>query len=132
MNRKQAREAAVKLVYEWDMGGDAWEDTITGLLEIEPGEEELEYTLSVYNGVKEHCRLHDEKIQKYAHGWRVERMAKVDLAILRVACEELSQKIVPSGVVINEAVEISREYSIDKAGSFINGVLGSISRDGDV
>ena len=129
MNRKQAREAAMKLVYEWELGGDAWEDTITGLLEIMPGEAELDYTLKLYNGVKQHVSELDESIQRYSSGWKLDRMAKVDLAILRIACEEMTYCDVPSGVVINEAVEISRTYSIEKAGSFINGILGSMSRD---
>lgn len=129
MNRRQAREAAMRLVYEWEMGGDAWENTITDLLEIKPGEAELDYTLGLYNAVKERCEALDERIQRFSSGWRIDRMARVDLAILRVACRELENAVVPPAVVINEAVELSRVYSSEKAGSFINGILGNMSRE---
>ena len=60
--------------------------------------------------------------------WTVERLARVDLAILRLAAYELMLGELPAGIVINEAVELANQYSTDKAGPFINGVLGNLSR----
>lgn len=128
MNRVQARAAAMKLIYEWEMGGDGGEDTLQGILEIDPGEAEYDYTQQVVAGVKENVSRLDELIAKYAAGWKLDRLTRVDLAILRLGAYELAQKQVPAGVVINEAVELSQIYSTDKAGAFVNGVLGGISR----
>ena len=63
-----------------------------------------------------------------AHGWSLERMNRVDLAILRVAVFEILAGQVPEPVVVNEAVELSKQYSTERSPAFINGVLGSIRR----
>ena len=129
MNRTQARAAAMKLVYEWEMGGDGGDDTWRELLEIKPGEDEAEYMQAVFEGVRDNRAALDEKIERFAHGWKLDRLSKVDLAILRVAAYELSQGKEPGGAVIQEAVQLSEKYSTDKASSFVNGVLGAMARE---
>ena len=128
MDRKTARAHAMKLIYEWEMGGDGGDETRLNLLEIEPGERESEYMNRMFTGVVEHVDEIDQKISAFARGWTIERIMRVDLAILRLGVFELSLGEVPAGVVINEAVELANEFSTDKAGAFINGVLGNISR----
>jgi N utilization substance protein B len=128
MNRTQARAAAMKLVYEWEMGGDGGEDTCRELLEITPGEDEIEYMRMLFDGVREHVSALDEKIERFSHGWKLERLSKVDLAILRVAAYELGENREPAGAVIQEAVQLTEKYSSDKAGAFVNGVLGAMAR----
>lgn len=130
MNRTQARAAAMKLVYEWEMGGDGGDDTCRELLEIKPGEDEAEYMQTVFEGVRANQAALDEKIERFAHGWKLDRFSKVDLAILRVAAYELTQGKEPGGAVIQEAVQLSEKYSTDKASSFVNGVLGAMAREG--
>lgn len=130
MNRTQARAAAMKLVYEWEMGGDGGDDTCRELLEIKPGEDEVEYMQAVFEGVRDNKAALDEKIERFTRGWKLDRLSKVDLAILRVAAYELSQGKEPGGAVIQEAVQLSEKYSTDKASSFINGVLGAMAREG--
>ena len=130
MNRTQARAAAMKLVYEWEMGGDGGDDTCRELLEIKPGEDEAEYMQTVFEGVRANQAALDEKIERFAHGWKLDRLSKVDLAILRVAAYELTQGKEPGGAVIQEAVQLSEKYSTDKASSFVNGVLGAMAREG--
>lgn len=130
MNRTQARAAAMKLVYEWEMGGDGGDDTCRELLEIKPGEDEAEYMQTVFEGVRDNQAALDEKIERFAHGWKLDRLSKVDLAILRVAAYELTQGKEPGGAVIQEAVQLSEKYSTDKASSFVNGVLGAMAREG--
>ena len=129
MNRTQARAAAMKLVYEWEMGGDGGDDTCHELLEIKPGEDETEYMQTVFEGVRANRAALDEKIERFAHGWKLDRLSKVDLAILRVAAYELLQGKEPGGAVIQEAVQLSEKYSTDKASSFVNGVLGAMARE---
>lgn len=129
MNRTQARAAAMKLVYEWEMGGDGGDDTCRELLEIKPGEDEAEYMQAVFEGVRATQAALDERIERFAHGWKLDRLSKVDLAILRVAAYELAQGKEPGGAVIQEAVQLSEKYSTDKASSFVNGVLGAMARE---
>lgn len=128
MDRTQARAAAMKLVYEWEMGGDGGEDTRLGLLEIKPGEAETDYMEALVSGVQTHVAELDSQIARYAVGWKLERINRVDLSILRVAVYELTvAKLVPA-VAVNEALELARAYSTPEAVSFINGVLGSLLR----
>ena len=128
MDRKIARAHAMKLIYEWEMGGDGGEDTRINLLGVEPTENEADYMNRMVSGVISKAEELDQQISAHLRSWSIERITKVDLAILRLAAYELMLGEVPAGVAINEAVELANQYSTDKAGSFINGVLGSLSR----
>ena len=128
MDRKTARAHAMKLIYEWEMGGEGGEETRMNLLGVEPGESESEYMNSMFSGVVSRVEEIDGRISEFSKGWSLERITRVDLAILRLGTYELMLGKVPAGVVINEAVELANAYSTDKAGAFINGVLGNISR----
>lgn len=128
MDRKIARAHAMKLIYEWEMGGDGGEDTRINLLGIEPGERESQFMNRMVEGVMVNEEKLDAGISAHLRGWTIDRLSKVDLAILRLGAYELMLGEIPAGVVINEAVELANQYSSDKAGSFINGVLGSLSR----
>ena len=128
MDRRTARTHAMKLIYEWEMGGEGGEDTRLGLLDLQPDEQDTEYMDRMFEGVVAHVDEIDQKIAEFSRGWSLERIVRVDLAILRMATYELMLGEVPAGVVINEAVELANEFSTDKASTFINGVLGSISR----
>jgi len=128
MDRTLARAQAMKLIYEWEMGGDGGEDTRLDLLEIKPGEQEVGYMDRMVDGVLNNVDEIDRRLSAFLKGWTVERLTRVDLAILRLATYELTLGKEPESVIINEAVELGNLYSTDKAGAFINGVLGSLSR----
>ena len=89
MKRSVARARAMQMVYEWELGGDGGEDTKLGLLEIKPDESEADYVDSLVAGVTENKADIDAKIEKYAIGWTLERISRVDLSILRVAVYEM-------------------------------------------
>ena len=129
MDRRIARVHAMKLIYEWEMGGDGGEDTRIELLGVEPGENETEYMNGMYDGVVNNRDEIDRQISDHLRGWTIDRLSRVDLAILRLGVYELMLKETAAGIVINEAVELANQYSTEKAGAFINGVLGSISRE---
>ena len=78
--------------------------------------------------MREHADEIDATLTKYLRDWTVERLTRVDLAILRLAAYELSLGKTPASVVINEAVELANQFSTDKAGAFVNGVLGNLAR----
>lgn len=128
MDRTSARAAAMKLLYEWEMGGDGGEDTRTGMLEIQPGEKETDYMETLFAGVMENVNEIDQTIAKYAVGWKLDRIMRVDLTILRLAIYELNYTDLSDAVAVNEALELARSYSTPEAVSFVNGVLGSMLR----
>lgn len=129
MERTVARAQAMKLIYEWEMGGDGGEETRLNLLEVKPNEHEADYMNRMFEGVTANVQAIDARIAGYLKGWTIDRLTRVDLAILRLAVYELTLKEDPRGAVINEAVELANQYSTDKAGGFINGVLGNLARD---
>lgn len=128
MERKTARAHAMKLIYEWEMGGDGGKETRLNLLEVEPGERESEFMNRIFEGVVTRTEEIDKKISEFSRGWSVDRITRVDLAILRLGTLELLLNELPHGIIINEAVELANTYSTDKAGTFVNGVLGNIAR----
>jgi N utilization substance protein B len=126
-----ARAQAMKLIYEWEMGGDGGEETRLDLLEVRPDESDVDFMNKLFEGVVANVRQIDEAIAPFLRGWTLDRVTRVDLAILRLAAHELMLNENPRGVVINEAVELANQYSTDKAGGFINGVLGNLGRSLD-
>lgn len=71
----------------------------------------------------------DHMIAQAAPTWPINKINKVDLAILRLAVSELAQKVTPTKVIVDEAVELAKEYGTDSSPSFINGVLGKLIID---
>lgn len=128
MDRTSARAAAMQLLYEWEMGGDGGADTREGMLEIKPGEKEIDYMEALVSGVIEHVAEIDETVAKYAVGWKLDRIMRVDLTVLRLAIFEINYTGLSDAVAVNEALELARSYSTPEAVSFINGVLGSMLR----
>ena len=126
-----ARAHAMKLIYEWEMGGDGGEDTRLNLLEVRPDEKYADFMNRMFEGVVANVDAIDARLTPFLKGWTIDRVTRVDLAILRLATHELMLGKTPRSVVINEAVELANQYSTDKAGSFINGVLGNLGRSLD-
>ena len=132
MARSLARETAMKLVYAQMMGGEYGEETIEGLIEFRPTKDDRQYLDETVSAVVSRRAALDAIIAKYLVKWTIDRLARVDLSILRLAVFELTcRKDIPAAVVINEAVELSHVYSTEDAGAFINGVLGYVNRAGE-
>jgi N utilization substance protein B len=92
-------------------------------------EEVGEYAKELYEGVTEHVDEIDEIISSFSNGWKLNRIPKVNLSILRLAVYEINYvESVPRSVAINEAVELAKKYSGKEDASFINGILGSYVR----
>lgn len=128
MNRTEARAAAMKLIYEWQLGGDGGEETRLGLLDIRPGEEEADFMDALVAGVQESTDELDALIEQYAANWRIERIERVTLAVLRLAIYELTYGELSANVIINEALELTRTYASPESVAFVNGILGSVQR----
>ncbi|MBN7572653.1 MULTISPECIES: transcription antitermination factor NusB [Clostridium] len=133
MNRKLSREKAMELLFGMTLSKDTMEDAVEAFVENYEGdikEIDLTYVKQVLIGVNNNKEAIDKVIQDNLHNWKIERISKVNLSILRIATYELLyDKEVPRGVAINEALEITRRYSDEKSVSFINGVLDKIKQD---
>ena len=130
MGRIIAREATMKLLYQMEVNSDYSEETIKVFFENNDlSDDEKDYAEHVIEGVLNNLDTIDENIEKYTKEWKINRLAKVDLAVLRIAIYEmLFRKDIPIEVCINEAIEICKKYSTDESSRFINGVLGSFVR----
>ncbi len=90
-------------------------------------EEERQEIVDKTTKLLEHLNEIDEKISENSKGWKIDRIAKAELAVLRVAVyEALYDDSVPVGVAVNEAVELAKEYGEDNGPVFVNGILGKI------
>lgn len=119
MRRSDQRRDAVFANYQRDVTGRPLADLIADAKPL---------TRELAEGVDEHREELDETIAEHAKGWTVDRIAPLDLNVMRVALYEIEEGT-PVEVAINEALEIAKEYSGAEAPKFINGVLGSIVRE---
>ena len=129
--RRRARELAIQVLFHLEFTpGDP--NRAFGLIcENFPVRESLkDFALALVLGVSEKRALLDGVIRKASRNWRLERMSKFDISILRVAAYEIMfMEDIPPKVSINEAVELAKRYGSEESGSFINGVLDHIFSD---
>lgn len=132
MSRRSAREEVMKLVYQIIMNKSNSEEALKNFYENQENElpnEEKEYIDNCVSGIERNSEKIDKYIEEYSKGWKVNRISKVDLAIMRVAIYEmLERKDIPNAVAVNEAIELAKKYSSEKSSSFINGILGNVIR----
>lgn len=130
MGRRASRETAMKLLYQLEIQKEDREDQINRVFEEnEVDENDRQYILDVVNGVTNNKDHIDRVIEKYSKGWKIGRISKVDLSILRLSVYEISfRDDIPFNVSINEAVELAKKYSSEEAGAFVNGILGKVPR----
>ena len=145
MSRKTARAAAMQMIFERISGGHGGEETlrmvydelredglpgVESIRQKEPDEEDRAYITAALEGVLAHLEEIDSRIEKTAVGWTLDRMALVDLTILRLAVWEiLYAQDVPGSVSISEAVELTDRFSDPGDKAFVNGILGTILRE---
>ncbi|NLV88622.1 MAG: transcription antitermination factor NusB [Tissierellia bacterium] len=130
MGRKQAREGTMKLIYQMEINNEFSEEALSLYFEnfsFDPAEKD--YIVDAFTKIRDNIETIDTHIQNSLEGWHISRLAKIDLAILRIALYEiLFRDDIPVEVSINEAIETAKKYSSEDSYKFINGVLGSIVR----
>lgn len=133
--RHRAREAAVQMLYQWEVGRSSMPDvTQTFWLHDQPAAESLAeagraFADKLATGVADTVGALDPVIVEAAEHWRIERMNVMDRLILRLAVYEfLHEPATPSRVIINEALELARTFSNDDSVRFVNGILDAIRR----
>jgi N utilization substance protein B len=123
--RHQQRERALSLLYEAELKGEDPVEVAEGLA-VPPDP----YVRTLLEGAVATRAEADRRIATAAVGWPLDRMAVIDRLAMRLAVAELlDPEGPPTAVVIDEAVELVKEYSTDESGSFVNGILATIAAD---
>lgn len=130
MKRRDAREQAFLLIFEMSFHDEEAKATIAQAIECRDLEVD-EFASNLAGSAQERREEVDKLISEYSTRWKIDRISRVALALLRMAiCEILeAYSDVPIGVSINEAVELAKKYGGEEDAPFINGVLGAIVRD---
>ena len=128
MKRREARECALKILYQMDIRQEKSDLILTDFWDSFPeGEKNREFAEKIVKTVEEKFLLIDELISKVAINWKLGRMSYIDRNILRIAtCEMLFFDEIPPVVSINEAIEIAKVYGTDDSPKFVNGILNKI------
>lgn len=118
-DRRAARERALGFLYE----AETRSCSVQEVLDAQPLDVD-EFAADLAAGTEANLDDIDELLNDHSRGWPVERMPAMDRAILRMATYELAQRLdVPTAVVLNEAVDLAKQYSTEKSGAFVNGLL---------
>jgi len=131
--RREGREAAVQLLFYWDLNvrQPLDETGLTGFWQLRTANQPTrEFATRVANGVIAEQEAIDEKISRYTANYELKRISAVDRNILRVAIYEmLFCNDVPPIVAINEAIDIAKKFGTEESGKFVNGVLDRVKLD---
>ena len=129
--RRVARECALQMLYEFDVGKLASAVIVESFWEMNEHPKKVrEFANKLFEGSVGRLKEIDKAIQQHTKNWRLSRMAAVDRNILRLAVYEiLFDAKTPGTVVINEALEIAKKFSTHESAQFVNGILDSIKRD---
>jgi len=123
--RREARERALGLCYELETRGFSVEELLASL-NAPPDP----YAATLVSGVDDHREEIDALLRKLSEHWALERMPAVDRALLRIGSYELGwEPDLPTAVVIDEAVDLAREYSTKDSGRFVNALLSRVAEE---
>jgi N utilization substance protein B len=129
--RRQNRTAAFRFLYQWEMNppDDIAADLHEFLEKLEKEENYFNYAIELVDGILDKLEEIDSLINELVANWEFSRIAKTDLAILRLGVYEILYRLdVPPVVVIDEALEISKDFCSDNSRKFLNGVLDQASK----
>jgi N utilization substance protein B len=129
--RRVARECALQMLYEFDVGKHDCEEIVRSFWEMNEHPQKVrDFANQLFQGSLSRIKEIDRTIQQHTKNWRLSRMAAVDRNILRLAVFEfISDSRTPGTVVINEALEIAKKFSTHESAQFVNGILDSIKND---
>ena len=131
LSRTAARELAFELIFEWTFRNESIADILDAAVEARQVENDP-FARETACGVIEHLSQIDETICEHLKGWSITRISKVALSVLRLSVYEILFTDIPDSVSINEAVELAKKYGGDDDPSYVNGVLGGVTRGREV
>ncbi len=125
--RRKAREYALQMLFQWEIGRQAPARVEAGFWKNARAEKTTRaFANQLFEGAVAESAAVDELITRHSTNWRLDRMAAIDRAVLRLAVAELRSGTSPPKVVINEALELAKKFSSEEAAPFINGILDAI------
>ncbi len=129
--RRKGRILAFQALYSWDISqGDDSRVRAFEWLEGEEEEEAVSFARLILAGTLENVDSIDEILQEHMENWQLDRVSRVDLAILRLSVYSLlHQSDIPARVTINEAIEIAKQFGSDESYRFVNGVLDAVRKN---
>lgn len=132
MSRRLARQIAFQTLFQIDLAKSSTEDSLQQRLsDVVLAPDDEQYVYRAVRGVKEHMNAINAQISAVSKDWEIGRLGTVDRNILRLAVYEIVfMDDIPVRVSINEAVELAKEFGDRNSPRFINGVLGTVVRDG--
>lgn len=128
MGRRASREMAMKLLYQLEIQKEDREAQKKLFFEENTlAEKDVAYINNVIDGVYSNQEFINNMIEVHAKDWKIGRISKVDISIMRLSIYEICfRDDIPYNVSINEAVELAKKYSNEDAGSFVNGILSKV------
>jgi transcription antitermination protein NusB len=125
--RHKARQYALQMLFQWEIGRQDPKRIKEGFWRIAKAEKSTRaFANDLFEGVVKHAPELDALVTAHTDNWRLERLALIDRAILRLGVYELRRGATPRKVVVNEAVELAKTFSSEEAAGFVNGVLDSV------
>ena len=120
-----ARKLIIQLIFQKESSNEKWETIIEHYINKRKSDEEMKkWAIKTAKDLFDKKEICDKKINTYAIEWELNRISKVDLAILRLAIYELLFTKTPYTIIANEAIELSKVFSTEEAPAFINGIIG--------
>jgi transcription antitermination protein NusB len=120
-SRREARRAAVFMLFQWDLTGEPLGSTYEGDVD--------DFARQTAEGVAARAAELDRRIDETTEDWPADRLGALERNVLRVGIYELERGEVPAEVAIDEAVRLAKRYSSDEAGRLVNGILGRVARE---
>ncbi len=134
--RHRSRQSALQVLYQWDMQRSSPAQAIANFYDTLHSEEDSPtpaepdpFLEELVRGTVEHCASIDQRIAAKASNWRLDRMPAVDRNVLRLAVYEMTFSQTPPAVVIDEALDLARQFAGEESVAFVNGVLDAVRKD---
>jgi N utilization substance protein B len=133
--RHRSRQRALQVLYQWDMTKQPVDQVISSFYETLYSEDEKpapgrdEFMEELVTGTSQMATAIDDRIVAKSENWKIDRMPVVDRNILRLAIYEMSRQETPAAVVIDEALELARQFSGEESVGFVNGILDAVHRE---
>lgn len=129
MKRSDAREVLMQLLFQMSIHDDFSESMKDKFIENHQLENQKEYFINTFNQIILHMKEIDDALNRSLTKWKLDRISKVELAVLRLATAEILYiEAIPESVAINEAVDLAKKFGGNESGKFVNGVLGKLVR----
>jgi transcription antitermination protein NusB len=120
-SRREARRAALFMLFQWDVTGKPLGSTYEGEVD--------EFARGTAEAVAERAAELDRRIDEATEDWPADRLGALERNVLRIGIYELEEERVPAEVAIDEAVRLAKRYASDEAGKLVNGILGRVARE---